>query len=167
MKLTRASTPAKTGKHTYLAVSLSGRSREIDETGHGPETAGNSRAWHGQLLSASFDHLLMGYKWDLQRSSTSPRTHQPLVSTHLERFRRRSSRRPPCPERRNDDPVDANRVMQYRIYRCRRIPIYKPPHGIGSLEKVRGVGRHGGGTTALRYRLEIDMSITSTFKLIS
>lgn len=34
--------------------------------------------------------------------------------------------------------VNADNVRQYRTYRGRRIPIYKPPLGIGSLEKTRG-----------------------------
>jgi hypothetical protein len=40
--------------------------------------------------------------------------------------------------------VDEHRVPQYRTYRGKEIPIYKPPNGMGTLEKVTGEARwHG------------------------
>jgi hypothetical protein len=40
--------------------------------------------------------------------------------------------------------VDEDRVPRYRTYRGKNIPIYKPPNGIGSLEKERGEARWRG-----------------------
>src|SRR5262245_2851115 len=39
---------------------------------------------------------------------------------------------------KNIQALDENRSPQYRTYRGKRIPIYKAPLGMGSLEKVRG-----------------------------
>jgi hypothetical protein len=54
--------------------------------------------------------------------------------------------------------VDEHRVPQYRTYRGKRLPIYRPPNGIGTLEKQRGA-RHWNGTMWAQPRYLSDVLI--------
>jgi hypothetical protein len=48
---------------------------------------------------------------------------------------------------------DERGILQYRTYRGRQVPVYKPPHGLGLLQKERGKARSHRNTNIVRWIL--------------